>query len=90
MIYKILVKSSKTSKNYAYYQVQKRTEMVDYETTHIEDLGTMYKELLASYTTDQLKLVHELEPELVINLKDEAAESTSTTVEDLDTVDDEF
>ena len=69
MIYKILVKKG-TSANYSFYQVQSGTTTVDYSTEDINELAEMYKALLASYTTEQIKLVHELEPELLIHLSE--------------------
>lgn len=77
MIYKILIKTNKVAKTYTYYQVQNGTEMVDYETEYLPELAKTYKALLATYTTDQLKLVHELEPELVVNITNESNPDTS-------------
>lgn len=78
MIYKILIKPSNSSKNYVYYSQQVNNEVIDYSTEHISDLAKVYKELLAKYTTDQIKLVHELEPEIVINLEENASNSSTT------------
>ena len=83
MTYKILIKA-KTSNNYTYYTQQVGTEFVDYSTTHIEDLAATYKSLLAVYPSSQLKLVHELEPEIVINLEDEG--TLDSTSEDEETI----
>ena len=66
---------NKTAKNYTYYTQQIGTEIVDYSTEYIAELAKTYKALLATYTTDQIKLVHELEPEIIINLEDETNSS---------------
>lgn len=73
MIYKILIKKSKTVDSYSFYTIQSGTETVEYETTHLEDLVATYKALLAIYTTEQLRLIHELEPEIVINVEEETS-----------------
>ena len=87
MTYKILIKPSKTSSNYAYYAQQVNNEVIEYSTEHIEDLAKVYKTLLATYTTDQIRLVHELEPEIIINLSEENTDSS--TDEDTSTDDGE-
>ena len=89
MIYKILIKSKSTN-TYAYYQVQEGTEMVDYETEYVQELAKTYKSLLAKFTTEQIKLVHELEPEIVINLEDETKDASSTTIDADGPVDDDL
>lgn len=69
-MYKILIKS-KTSNAYAYYQQVCGTEKKDYETEYLPELSKMYKALLKEYTTEQIILVHELEPEIMVTLEDE-------------------
>ena len=69
-MYKILIKS-RTSRAYAYYTQKIGTEEVEYETEYLPELAKMYKALLKDYTTEQVILVHELEPELVVNIEDE-------------------
>jgi len=69
-MYKILIKS-RSSRAYAYYTQKIGTEEVEYETEYLPELSKMYKALLKDYTTEQIVLVHELEPELVVNIEDE-------------------
>lgn len=78
-MYKILVKQLNTSKNlfkpYTEAVVnpetgEATTEMVEYETDDLTVLADKYKELLASYTTEQIKLVEELDAELIITIED--------------------
>lgn len=73
MIYKILIRTNKTNKTFQYYQVQQGTDLIDYETEYLAELVKTYKALLANYTTDQLKPVHELEPEIIINIEEESS-----------------
>lgn len=68
-MYKILIKS-KTSKAYAFYTQKIGTEEVEYETEYLPELAKMYKALLKDFTMEQIKLVHDIEPEVVINLED--------------------
>lgn len=82
MIYKILIKNKLTSTTFSYYQVQVGTQMVDFETEYIQELIKTYKALLAQYTTEQIKLVHELEPEIIINLEEETNSSTEDVTPD--------
>lgn len=86
MTYKILIKPSKTASNYSYYSQQINNEIVEYSTEHLTDLAEKYKELLGSYTTEQIRLVHELEPEIVINV----AETSDTSIETDTESDDEI
>ena len=69
-MYKILIKS-KSSNAYAYYTQTVGTEKVEYETEYLQELSKMYKALLKEYTTEQVVLVHELEPEIMVTLEDE-------------------
>lgn len=69
-MYKILIKS-KSSNAYAYYSQVCGTEKKDYETEYLQELSKMYKALLKEYTTEQIILVHELEPEIMVTLEDE-------------------
>ena len=41
-----------------------------YETDSLEELGTKYQELLSTYTTEQLKLVEELDVEFIVTVTD--------------------
>lgn len=79
MIYKILIRNNKSTKVYSYYTQKIGTEEVDYSTEYLAELSKTYKALLATYTTDQIKLVHELEPNIVINLEDESASDNSNS-----------
>lgn len=69
-MYKILIKA-KSSRAFAFYTQKIGTEEVEYETEYLPELAKMYKALLRDYTTEQIILVHELEPELVVNIEDE-------------------
>lgn len=68
-MYKILIKS-RTSKAYAFYTQKIGTEEIEYETEYLPELSKMYKALLKDYTMEQIKLVHDIEPEVLINLED--------------------
>ena len=69
-MYKILIKN-KANKTYSYYTQLIGTEETEYATEYLPELNKTNKALLATYTTEQIKLVHELEPEIIINVEDE-------------------
>ena len=79
-MYKIYIKSKNaTSEFYKPYTfetvevddkgVETKTSGV-YETESLEELGEKYQELLATYTTDQIKLVEELDVEFIVTITD--------------------
>lgn len=46
------------------------SDMVEYSTDDLVELAEKYKELLASYTTEQLKVVDELDVDLLVSVVD--------------------
>lgn len=78
-MYKIYIKRLNTSRTlyepYVEAVVDTETgevtaEKVVYETDDLTVLADKYKELLASYTTEQIKLVEELDAELIVTVED--------------------
>ena len=41
-----------------------------YETDDLSTLADKYKEMLSDYTTEQIKVVQELSPEILVNIND--------------------
>ena len=41
-----------------------------YETYDLSTLADKYKEMLSDYTTEQIKVVQELSPEILVNIND--------------------
>ena len=78
-MYRIYIKKLNTSRNlyepYVEAVVDTETgettsEKAVYETDDLTVLADKYKELLASYTTEQIKLVEELDAELIVTVED--------------------
>ena len=78
-MYRIYIKRLNTSKTlyepYVEAVVDTETgeataEKAVYETDDLTVLADKYKELLASYTTEQIKLVEELDAELIVTVED--------------------
>lgn len=78
-MYKIYIKRLNTSRTlyepYVEAVVDTETgeataEKAVYETDDLTVLADKYKELLASYTTEQIKLVEELDAELIVTVED--------------------
>ena len=80
-MYKILVKKPQLSKDtFTFYsettptvddetsEVTKTTAI--YETDNLSDLADKYKTLLATYTTTEMKVVEDLDIDMIINIKD--------------------
>lgn len=70
-MYKIYLKKPNTSRTIfePYYEVV-NDEKVEYETDDLEALADKYKELLADYTTDQLRAVQDLTTEITVSILD--------------------
>ena len=80
-MYKFYIKKLNTSKElYTPYTVteittdpetKKEVEVIKvYETDDLSTLADKYKEMLSDYTTDQIKVVQELSPEILVNIND--------------------
>ena len=76
-MYKIYIKRLNTSKNLfePYMETTVDTDTneetkVEYSTDDLTVLADKYKELLAEYTTEQIKLVEELDAEIVVSVSD--------------------
>lgn len=70
-MYKIFVKQPKTSRTIfePYYTIVD-DEKIEYETDDLSELADKYKELLAEYTTDQLRAVQDLTTEIEVTIFD--------------------
>ena len=70
-MYKIYIKKPNTSRTIfePYYEVV-NDEKVEYETDNLAELADKYKELLAEYTTDQLRTVQDLTTEIEVTIFD--------------------
>ena len=70
-MYKIYIKKPNTSRTlYEPYTETVDDEKVEYETDDLEELADKYKELLADYTTDQLRAVQDLTTEITVSILD--------------------
>lgn len=80
-MYKILIKKPQLPKNsFTFYTetistVNEETDEVTkttiiYETDDLTTLAEKYQELLATYTTEEMKLVEDLEIEMVVSVND--------------------
>lgn len=74
-MYKILIKTKSSSKDYyTPYMIDEITESSitskEYETESLEELAATYKDLLKSYTLEQLKPIHELDTEILIEINE--------------------
>ena len=80
-MYKFYIKKLNTSKElYTPYTVteittdpetKKEVEVTKvYETDDLSTLTDKYKEMLSDYTTEQIKVVQELSPEILVNIND--------------------
>ena len=80
-MYKFYIKKLNTSKElYTPYTVteittdpetKKEVEVTKvYETDDLSPLADKYKEMLSDYTTEQIKVVQELSPEILVNIND--------------------
>ena len=80
-MYKFYIKKLNTSKElYTPYTVteittdpetKKEVEVTKvYETDDLSILADKYKEMLSDYTTEQIKVVQELSPEILVNIND--------------------
>lgn len=80
-MYKILIKKPQLPKNtYTFYtetvsSVNEETDEVTkttviYETDDLTALAEKYQELLATYTTEEMKLIEDLEVEMVVSVND--------------------
>ena len=80
-MYKFYIKKLNTSKElYTPYTVteittdpetEKEVEVTKvYETDDLSTLADKYKEMLSDYTTEQIKVVQELSPEILVNIND--------------------
>ena len=80
-MYKFYIKKLNTSKElYTPYTVteittdpetKKEVEVIKvYETDDLSTLADKYKEMLSDYTTEQIKAVQELSPEILVNIND--------------------
>lgn len=70
-MYKIYIKKPNTSRTIfePYYEVVE-DKKVEYETDDLVELADKYKELLAEYTTDQLRAVQDLTAEITVSILD--------------------
>lgn len=91
-MYKFLIKASNTTKGlYKYLQEQVVVENEetgesvikekDYETDSLEEMSEKYEELLKSYTTSQIIPIHELETDLVTEIKEPEAKAEDEETE---------
>lgn len=80
-MYKILIKKPQLPKDtFTFYSettstVDDATEEVTkttaiYETDNLTDLAGKYQSLLATYTTTEMKVVEDLDIDMIINIKD--------------------
>ena len=80
-MYKFYIKKLNTSKElYTPYTIteittdpetKKEVEVIKvYETDDLSTLADKYKEMLSDYTTEQIKVVQELSPEILVNIND--------------------
>lgn len=80
-MYKILIKKPQLPKNtYAFYtetvsSVNEETDEVTkvtaiFETDDLTTLAEKYQELLATYTTEEMKVIEDLEIEMVVSVND--------------------
>ena len=70
-MYKIYIKQSKTSRTiFEPYYVIVDDKKIEYETDDLAELADKYKELLAKYTTDQLRAVQDLTTEIEVTIFD--------------------
>ena len=80
-MYKILIKKPQLPKNsFTFYTetistVNEETDEVTkttviYETDDLTTLAEKYQELLATYTTEEMKLIEDLEVEMVVSVND--------------------
>ena len=80
-MYKILIKKSQLPKDtFTFYsettstvndgigEVTKNTAI--YETDNLSDLANKYQDLLATYTTAEIKVVEDLDIDMVVNIND--------------------
>lgn len=51
-------------------KIKSRSDMIEYSTDDLEELSEKYKELLSVYTTEQLKVVEELDVEVLVSIVD--------------------
>lgn len=80
-MYKILIKKPQLPKNTFTFYTETTTTVDDetdevtkvtaiYETDDLTALAEKYQELLATYTTEEMKLVEDLEIEMVVSVND--------------------
>lgn len=70
-MYKIYIKRLNTSRTiFEPYYEEIEGEKVEYETDDLVELADKYKELLAEYTTDQLRAVQDLTTEITVDILD--------------------
>ena len=76
-MYKILIKTKSMNKElFNYYMVStidtetQQEVVVPFSTDNLETLASKYKELMTIYPTEQIKLIHELEPEIVVEVSE--------------------
>ena len=79
-MYKFYIKKLNTSKElYTPYTVteittdpetKKEVEITKVYETDLSTLADKYKEMLSDYTTEQIKVVQELSPEILVNIND--------------------
>ena len=80
-MYKILIKKPQLPKDtFTFYSettstVNEETEEVTkatavYETDSLEELAKKYQSLLASYTTTEIKVIEDLDIDMVVNISD--------------------
>lgn len=51
-------------------KIKAASDMIEYSTDDLEELAKKYKELLASYTTEQIRVVEDLDVEMIISVLD--------------------
>lgn len=51
-------------------KIKSNSDMIEYSTDNLEELAKKYKELLANYTTEQIRVVEDLDVEMIISILD--------------------
>ena len=73
-MYKILIKRTSTSRNLfePYVEITEGEETAtEFQTDDLTELAEKYKELLNTYPTLHMKVVQELDAEILVNIVDE-------------------
>lgn len=52
-------------------KIKSKSDMIEYSTDDLVELAEKYKELLSEYTTEQIKVIDELDVELLVSVTDD-------------------